>query len=158
MLIDGFAYCDGCGVKVAWTDEDALLDTLMKKDKLKKFRFLEHQLGVLDKKASAIVSLDGLLLALTASLTATRTAINSIARLILSMSSILVLFSAAMSAYILATKWATSEMSKSHNIHQGFNRLMVLRDEKTHFLHCSLFLLFMALLGYALSVTFYLLI
>jgi len=155
--MDGFIYCDACGVKVAGKDEEAILDVLMKNDRREKFKFLEHQLGVLDRKATAIVSLDGILLALTASLT-NGSAIDLGERLILSTSSILVLFSAAMCAYILWTKWATTIMAKFDNIQQGFDELMVFRDNKTSFLKCSLTFLLMALIGYAFSVWLFLLI
>jgi len=133
-------------------DEEATLDDLVGGDKWKKFEFLEHQLGVLDTKASAIISLDGILLLVTASFITTRVAVNLSTRIMFLISSILVLISALTCARVLWTTWATTIVKKFDKIEDGFKELIVFRDKKTCCLRLSVMFLLAALFGYVFSV------
>jgi len=138
--------------------EGKILNELLRRDEWKRFQFLEHQLEVLDRKASTIVSLDGLLLALTASFLAIKTPHLAIG-LAFAASSSLVLFSALVGAFkVLWTKWATIIMAKSSDVEKGLDELIAFRDEKTTYLHCSIILMLMALIGYTISIWLYVLI
>jgi len=137
-------------------DELEILDELTKGDKWKQFRFLEHQLGVLDTKAHAIVSLDGFLLALTVPFMTIAAPTNLGVKLALLTSSTLVLISAMVSARILCARWATI-IVKNGNIEEGLKRIIALRDKKTSFLHFSVCFLIVAFIGYIITLSLHLL-
>ena len=115
------------------------------------FKFLEHQLGVLDKKASAIMALDGILLALTASFMAILEDVPYYTRIAFLIASVFVLLSAIFCIYILWTKWA-SEIIIGSKSSTGFDKLIKLRNRKTKSLGCSLVSLLIALVSYMISI------
>mgnify|MGYP007042433629 CR=1 FL=1 len=132
------------------------------------FRFFEHQLGVLDGKAQAIMSLDGMLLALTSSILGSLIALKIEAPFAMHrwafcsilIGSALVAASAIADAIVLRTKWATSIMANAPSGDQGtnpgLNELVQLRDEKTSRLDLAIVFLVSALLFYFAAVFFFL--
>jgi len=122
-------------------------------DKWKQFEHLEHQLGVLDNKALAIISLDGLILVLTLFLGTIAIARMSILlKLCLFLGPVLLLFSAGTCCGILRTKWALSIMAERNCVNDGFLDLLRLRDRKTGYLHLSICLLLAGLVIYSISI------
>jgi hypothetical protein len=107
------------------------------------YRYVEHQLGVLDNKANNVIFIASVLIVIT-----TLTSIFDIARppeirLLSSISTIAVLVSAGLCVRVIWTTWADPDIKKLPD-------LINLRTEKTHFLHASLIALVASLVLYLL--------
>jgi hypothetical protein len=105
------------------------------------YRYVEHQLGVLDTKANNVIFIASVLIVIT-----TLTSLFDIARpleirLFSSMSTVAVLISAGLCVRIVWTTWADPDK-------KSLPGLIKLRAEKTLFLHASLIALLVSLVLY----------
>lgn len=94
------------------------------------FAFLEHQLGVLDTKASSVITLDGILITLaTIFASFSQLDVSPAAKYCIAFGTLLILLSAGLCARIMRVTWA-SKLSELE--------IIKLRDDKTRYLHLSL--------------------
>jgi cytochrome b561 len=112
-------------------------------DDWEEYKYVEHQLGVLDRKANNVIFIASVLIVIT-----TLTSIFDIARppeirLLSSISTIAVLISAGLCARVIWTTWADPDKKILPDLKK-------LRTEKTHFLHASLIALVVSLVLYLL--------
>ncbi len=109
----------------------------------------------LDQKAAIIVTLDGILLALTASFlgTALSLAISTLPRAIFAVSTVLVLFSAGACTRVIWIRfWGSKIIAAAKDMEDAYATLDKSRDKKHRFLHLAILSLLAALTGYATSI------
>lgn len=109
----------------------------------------------LDQKAAIIVTLDGILLALTASFlgTALSLAISTLPRIVFAVSTVLVLFSASACTRVIWIRfWGSKIVAAANGIDAAYRTLDKSRDRKLRFLHLAILSLLAALTGYAISI------
>ena len=109
----------------------------------------------LDQKAAIIVTLDGILLALTASFlgTALSLAISTLPRIVFAVSTVLVLFSAGACTRVIWIRfWGSKIVAAANDIDAAYMTLDKSRDRKLRFLHLAILSLLAALTGYAISI------
>ncbi len=109
----------------------------------------------LDQKAAIIVTLDGILLALTASFlgTALSLSISTLPRAVFAVSTVLVLFSAGACTRVIWIRfWGSKIVAASKNMDEAYVTLARSRDRKLRFLHLAILSLLAALTGYAISI------
>ena len=111
--------------------------------------------NTLDQKASIIVTLDGILLALTASFlgTALSHAFPMIASVLFGVSTVLVLLSAGACTRVAWVPFFSSKvMAEAGGIGGAYPQLLQSRTRKTKNLHLAIILLLGALTGYAATI------
>ncbi len=109
----------------------------------------------LDQKAAIIVTLDGILLALTASFlgTALSLAISTLPRLVFAVSTVLVLFSAGACTRVIWIRfWGSKIVAAAKDMEEAYATLDKSRGRKLRFLHLAILSLLAALTGYAISI------
>jgi len=109
----------------------------------------------LDQKASIIVTLDGILLALTASFlgTALSRSFPVVASTLFGTSTVLVLFSAGACTRVTWVPFFSSKMiAEAGNIAGAYSHMLKSRSRKTKYLHLAIILLLGALTGYAATI------
>ena len=113
------------------------------------------QVSYLDQKAGIIVTLDGILLALTASLlgTALSPTILTLPRAFFAVSTILVLFSAGACTRVIWVRfWGSKIVATAKDMKEAYRTLDKSRDTKMRFLHLAILSPLAALTGYAISI------
>lgn len=119
------------------------------------FRWLEvwnWQVGALDQKAGILVTLDGILLALTASFVGTvlSSSVPLLPRIFFAASTILVLFSAAACTRVIWIRfYATKIIAEEGTISKAYPKMFQSRANKMGYLHIGILALLAALAGYA---------
>jgi hypothetical protein len=111
--------------------------------------------STLDQKANIIVTLDGILLALTASFsgTALSRSIPLVASTLFGASTVLVLFSAGACTRVAWVKFFSSKIiAEAGSIGGAYKYMIESRARKTRFLHLAIILLLGALIGYAARI------
>jgi hypothetical protein len=109
----------------------------------------------LDQKASIIVTLDGILLALTASFLGTvlSHSLPVVASTLFGVSTVLVLFSAGACTRVVWVPFFSSRMiAEAGNITGAYPHLLRSRSRKMRYLHLAILLLLGALTGYAATI------
>ena len=115
-----------------------------------------EQLGSLDQKAQAMVSLEGLLLALIA-VFSTSISTNEFARAATWASMTLLLASALSSLMVMRIRYGTTIIALAPNIEEGLRNLKKWRDSKLRFHNAALKLLGAGLFGLVIVLTIVLL-
>jgi len=112
--------------------------------------------NTLDQKASIIVTLDGILLALTASFLGnvlTSHSFPPIASSLFGISTVLVLFSAGACTRVAWVPFFSSRIiADAGSITGAYTRLLKSRSRKMRYLHVAILLLLGALTGYAATI------
>jgi len=111
--------------------------------------------STLDQKANIIVTLDGILLALTASFlgTALSRSIPLVASTLFGASTVLVLFSAGACTRVAWVKFFSSKIiAEAGSIGGAYKYMIESRARKTRYLHLAIILLLGALIGYAATI------
>jgi hypothetical protein len=119
------------------------------------YELWSFQINQLDQKAGIIVTLDGILLALTASFLSTviSTPIPTPPKAVFAVSTVLVLFSAGACTRVIWVKFWGSKMIAAHgNIDDAYAALDYSRTRKARRLHLAIVSLLGALTGYAISI------
>lgn len=133
------------------TGEDEAIASLTEGE----FRWLEvwnWQVGALDQKAGILVTLDGILLALTASFVGTvlSSTVPLLPRIFFAASTILVLFSAAACTRVIWVRfYATEIIANAGSISKAYTKMSQSRKSKMNYLHIGILALLAALAGYA---------
>ena len=112
-------------------------------------------INTLDQKASIIVTLDGILLALTTSFlgTALSHSFPAIASTLFGISTVLVLFSAGACTRVAWVPFFSSRMiAEAGNITGAYPHLLKSRSRKIRYLHLAILQLLGALTGYAATI------
>jgi hypothetical protein len=113
-------------------------------------------ISTLDQKANIIVTLDGILLALTASFLGTALASHSfsaLASVLFGISTVLVLFSAGACTRVAWVPFFSSKtIADAGSISGAYPRLLKSRTRKRLFLHIAILFLLGALTGYASTI------
>ncbi len=119
------------------------------------YELWSRHVSQLDQKAGIIVTLDGILLALTASFlgTALSLSISTLPRAVFAVSTVLVLFSAGACTRVIWVKfWGSKIMAAARDMQEAYATLDKSRDRKMRFLHLAILSLLAALTGYAISI------
>jgi hypothetical protein len=116
-----------------------------------------EQLGSLDQKAQAMVSLEGLLLALIAVFSSSITPNSQTVRAATWAAMLLLLGSALCSLLVLRIKWGTAIIARSSTVEEGLVEYRKWRDHKLRLHRTSLTLLAGGLLGLVIVLTIVLL-
>jgi len=111
-----------------------------KKEDWEVFVFLEHQLGVLDSKASTLLTLYSVVLSILLAIVLFINVQNVASAILIIIGLICVLLSAVFCSFITWTVWATSVVSE-----KDLTSLIVLRDRKTLFLKASIIMFLVGL-------------
>ena len=104
------------------------------------FEFLEKQLGVCDTKAAAIISLNGILLALLA--------YQFVSHWLMIATVALLLLSALFCVAVLRVRWA-STLVEFEDSQPNYNKMLELRSKKTGWLNSSIVCLILGLASMA---------
>ncbi len=115
-----------------------------------------EQLGSLDQKAQAMVSLEGLLLALIA-VFSTSISTHDFARAATWASMTLLLASALSSLMVLRIRYGTTIIARAANVEEGLRNMKKWRDSKLRFHSAALRLLGAGLFGLVIVLTIVLL-
>ncbi len=119
------------------------------------FQLWSFQVNQLDQKAGIIVTLDGILIALTASFLGSVLSVNipSVPKALFGASTILVLISAGACSRVIWVKfWASKIFAESKDIDEAYVILEKRRARKTQLLNWAILALLAALTGYAMSI------
>lgn len=111
--------------------------------------------STLDQKANIIVTLDGILLALTASFLGTvlSHSVPLIPSVLFGLSTVLVLLSAGACTRVAWVRFFSSAViAKAGGMEGAYSQLLSSRSSKTRYLHIAIILLLGALTGYAATI------
>lgn len=115
-------------------------------------RVWNWQVGALDQKAGILVTLDGILIALTASFVGTvlSSSVPLLPRTFFAASTILVLFSAGAGTRVIWVRfYATKIIGEEGTISKAYRKMFQSRANKMSYLHVGILALLAALAGYA---------
>ena len=127
-------------VKDTQLEIDNIRKILNKREDWDLFTFLEHQLGVLDSKASTLLTLYSVVLSILLAIVLFINVQNVASAILIIIGLICVLLSAVFCSFITWTVWATSVVSE-----KDLTSLIVLRDRKTLFLKASIIMFLVGL-------------
>ncbi len=119
------------------------------------YQLWHDQISTLDQKAGVIVTLDGILLALTASFLGTTLTFEGSApsRTFLAISTVLVLFSAAACTRVIWVRFYGSKvLADMGSLERAFAALLDSRALKMRYLHRAIISLLAALSSYAITI------
>lgn len=116
----------------------------MTKSEWTEFKFIEHQLGVVDTKANNIITVDAVLIVISTLTSLFQKDINPIIEVLSTFATAGILLSVGFCIKTIWIKWATTSPSKE--------RVMRLRDNKTKYLNSSLIILVLSLALYLLAL------
>ena len=119
------------------------------------FRFVGHQINVVDNMGSSVVSLAGILLALTTAFLPEITALPFAAKISALMGSVFVLFSAALAVIgVFRLVWI-SKFVQTSDKKEAISDAINVRNRKTAFLNLAISCLIVGLIGYVISLFLY---
>jgi predicted membrane-bound mannosyltransferase len=135
------------------TEQEAIANLTEGEDRW--LQLWSSHIGALDQKASIIVTLDGILLALTASFlgTALSHSFPVVASTLFGVSTVLVLFSAGACTRVAWVPFFSSRIiAEAGNMTCAYPHLLKSRSRKMRYLHLAILLLLGALTGYAATI------
>jgi len=131
------------------TEQEAIANLTEGEDRW--LQLWSFHVSTLDQKANIIVTLDGILLALTASFlgTALSHSIPLVVSTLFGASTVLVLFSAGACTRVAWVRFFSSKMiAEAGSIRGAYTQMIESRARKTRYLHLAIPLILGALLGY----------
>ena len=135
------------------TEQEAIANLTEGEDRW--LQLWSFHVSTLDQKANIIVTLDGILLALTASFlgTALSHSIPLVVSTLFGASTVLVLFSAGACTRVAWVRFFSSKMiAEAGSIRGAYTQMIESRARKTRYLHLAIILLLGALTGYAATI------
>lgn len=134
---------------MAGTDDDKIFG--MTKTKWEEFQFYASQLGVIDNKAKSILQINAILIAITSIASFLGTEFNFNIKVLSAIAAAFVLISTAVCTRTVWIKWSTGENLADQ---PSIANLIIVRNEKTRWLHTSLVLLLTALVFFLLLIVY----
>ena len=128
-------------------------ELIKEKEDWEMFKFFEHQLGVLDSKASTLLTLYSVVLSILLAIVLFINIRYSSAAILIVLGLVCVLLSAVFCSFITWTVWATTIIRD-----KDVTDLIKLRDWKTRFLRASIIMFLVGLILTLVSVTIQILI
>jgi hypothetical protein len=135
------------------TEQEAIANLTEGEDRW--LQLWSFHISALDQKASIIVTLDGILLALTASFLGTvlSHSLPVVASTLFGISTVLVLFSAGACARVAWVPFFASRIiAEAGSIMGAYPHMLKSRSRKMRYLHVAIILLLGALTGYAATI------
>ena len=135
--------------QMAGTEDDKIFG--MTKAKWQEFQFLAGQLGVIDNKAKSILQINAILIAITSIASFLGTDFDYNIKVLSAIAAAFVLISTAVCTKTVWIKWSTGQ---NLNGQPSITNLIMVRNEKTRWLHMSLVLLLIALVFFLLLIVY----
>jgi len=135
--------------QMAGTEDDKIFG--MTKAKWQEFQFLAGQLGVIDNKAKSILQINAILIAITSIASFLGTDFDYNIKVLSAIAAAFVLISTAVCTKTVWIKWSTGQ---NLNGQPSITNLIMVRNEKTRWLHMSLILLLIALVFFLLLIVY----
>ena len=134
---------------MAGSDDDKIFG--MTKTKWEEFQFYSSQLGVIDNKAKSILQINSILIAITSIASFLGAELDFNVKVLSAIAAAFVLISTAVCTRTVWIKWSTGENLANH---PSIENLIMIRNEKTRWLHISLVLLLIALVFFLLLIVY----
>jgi len=134
---------------MAGTEDDKIFG--MTRTKWQEFQFFAGQLGVIDNKAKSILQINAILIAITSIASFLGTEFDYNVKVLSAIAAAFVLISTAVCTRTVWIKWSTGENLADR---PSIENLIMIRNEKTRWLHTSLVLLLIALVFFLLLIVY----
>lgn len=134
-------------------ERDILMKRMFPEDSTEAIRFVGHQINVVDNMGQGLMSLGGILLAITASLLPTVGSLSGSARFFIVSGASFVLASILCnSIFVFRVRWITQMKHFPSDYERIMDSALKIRSNKTRAYHAALAIMIFGLLCYLLSV------